>query len=76
MKFEYEHDEPENRKLLAYIDEDGDLNIWADFDCKGVFRMFSDGDTQFLEGETLESCMKDFPAAKKFYKDDKITITF
>lgn len=67
MKFEYTENTRSDNDVVAYIDADGDLVVRDEY-----------GDAICIM-ETLISTEVDFhpdSATKKFYKGDKVTITF
>ena len=72
MKFEFDGD-ADRGECVAYIDDDGDLCIRVG----DGFVYFIKDDKSFLsDGGSFYGHMFDNGATRKFYKGDKITITF
>lgn len=72
MKFEYEEDN-KDKEVVAYITNRGHLYIRCD---EGIVGMLTDGQIANYNELDFDSEMPKDSVVKRFYKGDKITITF
>lgn len=72
MKFEYEED-IKDKEVVAYISDHGHLYIRS---VDGIVGMLADGEITHYETLSFDREMVKDNVVKKFYKGDKITITF
>lgn len=73
MKFDYKQHDVVDRECIAFIDDVGDLCIRV---CDGFVYFLKDDSSFSSEDDSFENHMYDNGAIRKFYKGDKITITF